>query len=343
ELADPELAERLLLGAAGALPDPLPAHQARAALHRETGRSGALLAALQATADAALRGGDVALGSRSLEEVAEVASRSDRADEALEALSRLRATLEGAGRKADAAAVERRRASLFLDVRGDATAASAALARAFDLAPDVDIASQLADLAARRGDTRARAGWLRRTVPLLAAGEARAAALVQVAELHGGPLGDEAEAESLVRDALAEVPGHPAAEALLVQLLERSVRGADLAAYYVGAARSRPDGAARASLLRRAAGLYRELGKFEPALDALSAAHGFAPADASITAELADLLVARGQDADAAPFDALLLQGDPFHPAYARHVARLQATGDSVALGRLEAARAERQ
>ncbi|HET9156794.1 MAG TPA: flagellar hook-length control protein FliK, partial [Myxococcaceae bacterium] len=343
ELADPELAERLLLGAAGALPDPLPAHQARAALHRETGRSGALLAALQATADAALRGGDVALGSRSLEEVAEVASRSDRADEALEALSRLRATLEGAGRKADAAAVERRRASLFLDVRGDATAASAALARAFDLAPDVDIAAQLADLAARRGDTRARAGWLRRTVPLLAAGEARAVALVQVAELHGGPLGDEAEAESLVRDALAEVPGHPAAEALLVQLLERSGRGADLAAYYVGAARSRSDGAARASLLRRAAGLYRELGKFEAALDALSAAHGFAPSDASITAELADLLVARGQDADAAPFDALLLQGDPFHAAYGRHVARLQAAGDGVALGRLEAARAERQ
>ncbi|HZJ53566.1 MAG TPA: flagellar hook-length control protein FliK, partial [Myxococcaceae bacterium] len=343
ELADPELTERLLLGAASALPDPLPAHQARAALHRETGRSAALLGALQATADAALRSGDVPLASRSLEEVAEVASRSDRADEALEALARLRATLEGAGRKADAAAVERRRASLFLDVRADATAASAALARAFELAPDVDTAAQLADLAARRGDTRARAGWLKHAVPLLAPGEARAAALVQVAELHAGPLGDETEAESLVRDALAEVPGHPAAEALLVQLLERSGRGADLAAYYVTAARGRTEGAARAYLLRRAAGLYRELDKPDQALDALSAAHGFAPADASITAELADLLVSRGQDADAAPYDALLLQADPFHSAYGRHAARLQAAGDGVALGRLEAARAERQ
>jgi tetratricopeptide (TPR) repeat protein len=343
ELADPELTERLLLGAASALPDPLVAHQARAALHRETGRSGALLAALQATADAALRKGDVALGSLSLEEVAEVAARSDRADEALEALSRLRGTLESAGRNADAAAVERRRASLFLEARGDATAASAALARAFELAPDVDTAAQLADLAARRGDTTARAGWLRRAVPLLTAGDPRAAALVQVAELHAGPLGDETEAESLVRDALAEVPGHPAAEALLVQLLERSGRGADLAAYYVAAARGRTDGAARAHLLRRAAGLYRALGKADPALDALSAAHGFAPGDASITAELAELLVSRGQDADASPFDALLLQGDPFHPAYGRHVARLQAAGDGVALGRLEAARAERQ
>ena len=297
ELADPELTERLLLGAASALPDPLVAHQARAALHRETGRSGALLAALQATADAALRKGDVALGSSSLEEVADVASRSDRADEALEALSRLRGTLESAGRKPAAAAVERRRASLFLEVRGDATAASAALARAFELAPDVDTAAQLADLAARRGDTRARAGWLRRAVPLLAAGDARADALVQVAELHAGPLGDETEAESLVRDALGEVPGHPAAEALLVQLLEHSGRGADLAAYYVAAARTRTEGAARAHLLRRAAGLYRALGKPEPALDALSAAHGFAPADASITAELAELLVSRGQEA----------------------------------------------
>jgi len=343
ELADPELAERLLLGAASALPDPLAAHQARVALHRETGRSGALLAALQASADAALRTGDVALASRSFEEVADVASRSDRAEEALEALARLRGTLESAGRKADAAAVERRRASLFLEGRGDATAASAALARAFELAPDVDTAGQLADLAARRGDTRARAGWLRRAVPLLAGGESRATALVQVAELHAGPLGDESEAESLVRDALAEVPGHPAAEALLVQLLERSGRGADLAAYYVAAARGRTEGAARAHLLRRAAGLYHALGKPEAALDALSAAHGFAPNDASITAELADLLVSRGQEADAAPFDALLLQGDPFHPAYDRHVARLQAAGDGVALGRLEAARAERQ
>src|SRR6185436_8585547 len=341
--ADPELAERLLLGAASALPDPLAAHQARVALHRETGRSGALLAALQASADAALRTGDVALASRSFEEVADVASRSDRAEEALEALARLRGTLESAGRKADAAAVERRRASLFLEGRGDATAASAALARAFELAPDVDTAGQLADLAARRGDTRARAGWLRRAVPLLAGGDSRATALVQVAELHAGPLGDESEAESLVRDALAEVPGHPAAEALLIQLLERSGRGADLAAYYVAAARARSEGAARAHLLRRAAGLYHALGKPEAALDALSAAHGFAPNDASITAELADLLVSRGQEADAAPFDALLLQGDPFHPAYDRHVARLQAAGDGVALGRLEAARAERQ
>src|SRR5262249_46192864 len=161
----------------------------------------------------------------------------------------------------------------------------------------------------RRGDTRARAGWLRRTVPLLPTAETRAAALVQVAELHGGPLGDEAEAESLVRDALAEIPGHPAAEALLVQLLERSGRGADLAAYAVPAAGRRPAGPAGASPLPRAAGLYREIGGPEPALDALPAAHGFAPADSSITAELADLLVARGQDADAAPFDALLLQG----------------------------------
>ncbi len=134
-----------------------------------------------------------------------------------------------------------------------------------------------------------------------------------------------------------------AAEALLVQLLERSGRGADLAAYYVAAARSRTEGAARAHLLRRAAGLYRGLGKTEQALDALSAAHGFAPADITTTAELADLLVSRGQDADAAPFDALLLQADPFHPAYERHAARLAASGDQVALGRLEAARAERQ
>ena len=291
----------------------------------------------------AFRRGDFALASRSLEELADVATRADRPEDALEALARLRTALEGADRSKDAAAVERRRATLFLDARGDATAASAALARAFELAPEVETATQLADLAARRGDTRARAGWLQRSVPLLPTAEARATALVQIAELHAGPLGDEAGAESVVRDALAEVPGHPAAESLLVQLLERSGRGADLAAYYVAAARSRTEGAARAHLLRRAAGLYRGLGKDDQALDALSAAHGSAPADTSITAELADLLVSRNQDADAAPFDALLLQADPFHPVYQRHAARLAAMGDRIALGRLEVARAERQ
>ena len=343
ELADPDLADRLLLGSASALSDPLPAHQARAALHRETGRTAALLEALQSAADHAFRRGDLALASAALEELAEVAVRADRPEDALEGLARLRTALEAAGRGPDAAAVERRRASLFLEARGDATAATAALSRAFELAPDVETANRLADLAARRGDTRARASWLRRGVPLLSSAESRATALVQVAELHAGPLGDEGEAESLVRDALAEVPGHPAAESLLVQLLERSGRGADLAAYYVAAARSRTEGAARAHLLRRAAGLYRGLGKIDQALDALSAAHGFAPADNTITTELADLLVSRGQDGDAAPFDSLLLQANPFHPSYERHAARLKAAGDSVALGRLEASRAERQ
>jgi tetratricopeptide (TPR) repeat protein len=313
ELADPELTERLLLGAASALPDPLVAHQARAALHRETGRSGALLSALQATADAALRKGDVALGSSSLEEVAEVASRSDRADEALEALSRLRSTLESAGRKPDAAAVERRRASLFLEVRGDATAASAALARAFELAPDVDTAAQLADLAARRGDTRARAGWLRGpSAP--AAGEAAAAALVQVAELHAGRSATRPRPSRscATRSRRCRVTR---AEALLVAapgaLRPRRGPGRVLRRRRPEPHRGRRAGAPPPP----GRGAVPRAGKAEPALDALSAAHGFARRCLHHRrARRAPGLP--GQDADAAPFDALLLQGDPFHPAY---------------------------
>jgi hypothetical protein len=118
-------------------------------------------------------------------------------------------------------------------------------------------------------------------------------------------------------------------------------RGADLAAYYVAAARSRTEGAARAHLLRRAAGLYRDLSKADQALDALGGTRLRAGRHLH-HAELAELLISRGQDADAA-LDALLLQADPFHPSYERHAARLQAAADSVALGRLEAARAERQ
>jgi tetratricopeptide (TPR) repeat protein len=343
ELADPELAERLLLAAGPLLAEPRTAHRARVELHRQTGRTAALLESLQAVASASMASGDRNGAAEALAEVAEIASRGDRPEGALSALEQLTGVLEEAGRKTEAAEIERQRAELLLRARNDLPGAAGALAHAFELSPDAGTASRAAALAEQRGDVRGRAWWLARAVPFLPTAESRTEALLTLAELHAGPLEDDEQAEGLLRDALAEVPGHAGAESLLIQLLERSGRGADLAAYYVAAARLRPEAAARAHLLRRAAGLYRSLGEVEDALEALVSAHGFAPADRNVATELADLLSTQGREADAAAYDAQLLREDPFHPAYPRHAAWLESAGDMVALGRLEAVRAERQ
>jgi len=343
ELADPDLADRLLVRAASMLTEPLEAHRARVELHRETGRISALLESLRAVAERSMALGDTAGAVEALTTLESTASSADRSEDALGALALLRTTLETAGRLGEAGAAERRRADLLLTARNDVHGAVAALGRAFELSPDAATAGRLAMLAEQQGDLRGRAGWLVRGAALQPTPQGVADALVQAAELQAGPLADDSAAEALLRDALAEVPGHSGAESLLVQLLERSGRGADLAAYYLEAARSRPEAAARAQLLRRAARLYRGLGRFEQALDALAAAHNFAPADTTVTGELVDLLVSEGREGDAAPYRALLLRDDPFHATYPRHAAWLESAGDVVALARLEAARAERQ
>src|SRR5262249_47529333 len=114
ELADPDLADRLLVRAAAMLTEPLEAHRARVELHRETGRTSALIEALRAVAERSVALGDTAGAAEALTALEATASSADRTEDALAAMAQLRSTLETAGRLPEAGAAERRRADLLL-------------------------------------------------------------------------------------------------------------------------------------------------------------------------------------------------------------------------------------
>ena len=345
ELADDDLALRLFERAARAMPDPVAARRVQVELLRDAGRTAELLDALRTLAADSAEAGDTAGALAALDEVADVAAAAGRGDEALGALDSLRERALGAGERERAARAELRRAELLLSLRRDAQGAEGALRRSFELHPAVATAERAAALAARRDDLPAQAAWLERAVPLHAAPAARAEARVMAADLFLGPLEDAPRAEALLRDALAEAPGHPGAETRLVALLERTGRAADLAAYHASAARSVRDPEARVRALRAAARIHREqLGDATAAVEALASAQALRPGDPALTAELADLLAAAGRPADAAPYDAQLLRSDPFRsPSWERHRAWLASTGDWRAAAALHIARADRQ
>jgi tetratricopeptide (TPR) repeat protein len=344
ELADTELSARLLERAARAMPDAWAVRRAQAELFRETGQTTELLRVLRTSAAEAKAAGEPALALSALDELAQLAQEAGRPDEAVEVLEALRDGLEQQGRLEAAADAEFRRAELLLSVRRDALAGEAALRKSFALFPRVRTALHAAELAQSREDVRARAEWLERAVPLYPSAEARAEARVVLSDLHHQALSDEARAEALLRDALAESPGHALAEGRLLALLEKSGRAAAVAAYYESSARVAKDGAARVQLLVRAAHVHRGLEDFVSAVDALARAHALRPADAALTGELADLLFTAGRPSDAAPYDAQLLRENPFRaPSAARHLAFLAESGDARALATLHLARGERQ
>jgi tetratricopeptide (TPR) repeat protein len=345
ELADSELAARLFERAARAMPEPLAARRAQVELFRETGRTAELLSTLKALAAEARAAGEADTALAALDELSRVAAELGRGEEALAALEALRDGQEQAGRRGPAADAEFRRAELLLSVRRDVGAGEAALRRSFELQPEVRAALRAAELAARREDTRAQAQWLERAVPLYATAAERAEARVALADLCLGTLEDGARAEALLREALAEVRRHPAAEPRLLALFERSGRAADSAAYFEAAARQQREPVERAQLLRRAAEIHRErLGNLGAAVDALAAAQALRPGDLALTAELAELLAAAGRPSDAAPYDAQLLRADPFRASsWERQQAYLASTGDARAVAALHLARAERQ
>ena len=182
------------------------------------------------------------------------------------------------------------------------------------------------ELAVRRDDSAAEARWLERALPLLPGTRehgrvAAAAGRSSTSTCWGTPPRPRAScARRSVSDRSLEE-----AETLLCELLEREGRVAELAAWFEESASLEEDAHRRAQLLLRAATLYREhAGRPEAAVIALLAARSALPDDLGLTRQAADLLHELGREEDAAEFDALLLEADPFQePLYSRHRAYL--------------------
>jgi tetratricopeptide (TPR) repeat protein len=344
-LADAGVAASLLSRAAYMAKEPLPLRRQLAALYRETGRSLELLAELRQVATLSLQAGDEAAALAAWKEEARLAEDTGRADDALRALADARDALAARGQAAEAAACERRRAELLRDVKLDPAASEAALERAFGLAADLGTARLGAALAERRDDAEAEARWLERALPLLEDTREAAATRLRLARLHLGALSDVPKAEGFLREALRADRTLAEAEALLAELLEDDGRLAELAAWYEECAEGEPDAERRAALLQRAAVLYRDrAGRPDAAAAALIAARAARPDDLELTAQAAELLHEVKRHADAAEFDAVLLEADPFRePIFTRHLAFLEATRDHQSLAELMLRRAQRQ
>ncbi|ADO74908.1 flagellar hook-length control protein FliK [Stigmatella aurantiaca] len=344
-LADVNVAASLLSRAAEMASQPLPLRQSLAALYRERGRTQELLVELRRVATLAVQSGQVDTALAAYDEEARLAEDSGRMDEALETLGILRELLASQEKPAVAAAYERRRAELLQDVKLDLLAAEESLERSFTLAADLETARMGEGLAVRRSDAAAQARWLERTLPLQAGAREQGEVLLRLTRLYLGGLDDAVKAEACLREALRRDRGLKEAEKLLSELLARDGRFAELAAWYEECAEEEPEAERRSSLLRRAASLYRErAGRPEAAVIALLAARAAAPDDLELTAQTAELLHEVGRVEDAAEFDAILLEADPFRePVFTRQREFLTETGDTHSLAALMLRRAQRQ
>lgn len=349
EVADVELAAKLYGKAAEVTEDAVSIRAERAELLRQAGRSGELMQELLEIAQAKLQAGDVEGALEAWQEEAGLAEGLSRVDEALRTIQAMAEVCEEEGMQARASSLMRRKAELLTDSKLDLDGAQAALEKAWDLAEDVATARLGMDLARRRHDREAEIDWLERTMKSVEAPPERAAAFVQLAKLHlgGGEVADAPllapdQAEAALKEALKEVPGHAAAEGALVALYERQERLGDVAAYYEETALRAKTTAEKARLLLKAAELYKDrANKPHEAAAALLAARSANPDDMQLTARVADQLHALGRVQDAADFDALLLEQDPFHPAFERHKKHLKATEDEQALAALLMRRAQ--
>jgi hypothetical protein len=244
-----------------------------------------------------------------------------------------------------AAAFERRRAELLRDAKLDLNAAQTALEKSFELHKSLETARAGAALAHRRADAETEADWIERSVDLLVTPHERARALLELAALFEGPLHAGPQAEAALTEALRLDPTLDEAERRLVALFEREGRPGELAAHYEESAQKAADPRARTQLLLRAARLYRDAANQpDAAASALLAARAASPDDLDLTAQCADLLFQMGRAHEAAEFDSLLLETDPFRSRiFERHVAFLAEANDHQALAVLMIRRAERQ
>ncbi len=342
-LMDWELASAILRRVAELSPTRA-SHEALAELFRESGRVPELMSELLVVADLALAEDDLEGAISAFEEEARLCESAGRHDAALKTLQALRELCEDEGQPERAAKYELRRAELFRDVRLDAVAAESALEKAWSLWPSLQLARAGEAMARRRDDAHKAADWLARSLPLVDVAADRARVLLELARLFAGPIGANPQSEQAAREALQLDPSLEEARALLVRALERDGRVAELAAHHeeLAAAATAPDEKVR--LFLEAARIYRDrAGQPDAAAAAVLGARAVKPDDEALTLKCADLLHEAGRTADAAEFDALLLETNPFHPsAYERHRAHLEKSGEWAELAGLLLRRAER-
>lgn len=353
-----ELTARLYRLAAAASDAPLPIHQELVGVLRDAGRTAELMGELHQVAQLCVAQGQVGDALAAWDEESHLAEAAGRVDDALRTVVVMAELAEEEGRSPEAAALLVRQAHLLRDAKLDLPGAAHALERAWELAPLAQTAEEGVTLARRRSDREGEIDWTERRLGLLE-GPARAESFVVLARLHlglpaEGP-GDAAElaqapmlapdqAEAALRQALELSSAESRAQAMLLALFERQDRVGDIALWLEEAAQRATEPKARAELLLRAARLYQErAGRPHEAAAALLAARAADPDDLGLTAQVADLLTELGRRQDASDFDAILLERDPFHPSFQRHVAWLEELGEPLALAALYSQRAQAQ
>ncbi len=351
---DLDVATRLFGKAAEGSDDPLAVRLELVDVLRRAGRTAELMTQLQELAQLHIVRGEVDAALAAWDEESRLAEGSGRIDDALRTLTAMAQLSEEEALTTRAAQAELRRAQLLRDSKLDLDGAAQALEHAWELEPATETAEFGLALAQRRTDREGEIDWVERSIKL-AAPVAQAALFVQLARLHLGmpatggevataPMLAPDQAEAALHRALELDADRPDAEALLLALLERQGRLGDVAAWYEEAASRSRDPRQRADLLLKAAGLYKDRAdRPQEAAAALLAARAANPDDLSLTARVADSLMALGRRQEAADFDSVLLEVDPFHPAFARHTAWLSETSDDLALAALLSRRAERE
>jgi tetratricopeptide (TPR) repeat protein len=354
-LGDLELAHRLYRKGAEQHENSLAIRREAAQMLRAAGRPAELMQELLEIAQLELTRGEIDAALEALQEEARLAEALGRIDDALRSLAAIADVCEDEGRVEQAAEAMIRRSELLRDVRLDLEGASEALELAFALSPSRKLIEMAVDIARRRSDRDGEIEWTERLLALLAPNE-RADVFIALARLHlglsaaGAP--EEVASATLIAPDQAEAALKQAlrfgangrAESLLLALFERQHRVGDIAAFYEEAAVHEADGPRRAQQLLRAAALYKDrAGRPHEAAAALLAARASNPDDETLTAMVADQLSDLGRRQDAADFDAVLLEKDPFHPAFDRHRTFLLDAGDEQALAQLLSRRAERE
>jgi len=343
ELADFDLAARLLRDAVDTAADPLPIRRQLTELYRAAGRSADLIQELRAVADLTESAGDVDGLVQALAEEAALCEQTGRVDDALATLDRLSATCERLGQREPAGFYQRRRAELFRDLKLDLDAAETALRRSFELFPHLATAEEGRALSVRRNDPRAEAQWIENSLEPRS-GSARTAVLIRLGELLAGPLAEPERAAGILRSALDRDPHSVSAQRLLEQLLKNSGSLEELAFLYQQMAQRAGDRLARVGRWRQAAATYLDsLQNPSGAAVCLLAAHAEAPDDLEITAQASDLLHHLGRSEDAAELDAEILTGDPLNQTIAaRHLQFLKDRADHAGSAALRMRRADR-
>lgn len=350
---DVDASTRLYGKAALATDAPLPVRVEAAEVLRTAGRTAELMTELAEIAQLELTSGDLEGALAAWDEEARLAEGSGRIDDALRTLSAMADVCSEEGRVEEAGRHLIHRAELLRDSKLDLGGAMQSLERAWEYAPSLHLAREGLALARRRSDRDSEIDWLERVLALLAGAE-QAIAFVQLARLHlglpaesGGDVGSAPmlapdQAEAALLKALALMPSLGEAEHMLLALYERQDRVGDIAQYYEAAATRATEPTRKAELLLEAARLYQEkAGRPHDAAAALLAARSANPDDLSLTARVADLLIELGRRQDAADFDGLLLETDPFHRSFERHAAYLRESGDELSLAAVLSRRAE--